>query len=444
MKWESVAALGTLPPRTRVVMGANLISSVGTGLVQPFLVLYLTRVRGLSVGTATAVISVIALASLVGGPFAGRLADGVGIRRTAALAMATAAVGTSGFALVTTVWGAVLAGSLYGLAYGAMLSVWNVVIAGSTEGRTRSAAFGLQFVALNAGVGLGGVLGGLFASTADPGRFQWLYVTDGLSFLLAGALLVAAVGRPRTAAPTGPVPGRTADVAGRGYGAVLRDRQLLKVLALTLALVVVGYGQLESSIPGLVAVQGLDARVMAWAFVANTCCIVLIQALAVTRISRTGPAALLAATATSWAGCWLLLLLAMTSGGPALEAALVVGALAVFAVGEALLAVALPTLVNGLAPEALRGRYNGAYSAAMSAGLVLGPLLGGRLLAGTHAWLLPVVLGLGCLACVGGALRLGRQASTAPVAPRATPDARTEETPGAPDRLEHMEGGGVR
>lgn len=53
MKWESVAALGTLPPRTRVVMGANLISSVGTGLVQPFLVLYLTRVRGLSVGTAT-------------------------------------------------------------------------------------------------------------------------------------------------------------------------------------------------------------------------------------------------------------------------------------------------------------------------------------------------------------------------------------------------------
>ncbi|MFB6570473.1 MFS transporter [Streptomyces noursei] len=435
MKWESVAALGTLPPRTRVVMGANLISSVGTGLVQPFLVLYLTRVRGLSVGTATAVISVIALASLVGGPLAGRLADGFGIRRTAALAMATAAVVTSGFALVTTVRGAVLAGSL---------SVWNVVIAGSTEGRTRSAAFGLQFVALNAGVGLGGVLGGLFASTADPGRFQWLYVTDGLSFLLAGVLLVAAVGRPRSAAPTGPVPGRTADVAGRGYGAVLRDRQLLKVLALTLALMVVGYGQLESSIPGLVAVQGLDARVMAWAFVANTCCIVLIQALAVTRISRTGPAALLAATATSWAGCWLLLLLAMTSGRPSLEAALVVGALAVFAVGEALLAVALPTLVNGLAPEALRGRYNGAYSAAMSAGLVLGPLLGGRLLAGTHAWLLPVVLGLGCLACVGGALRLGRQASTAPVAPRATPDARTEETPGAPDLLEHVEGGGVR
>ncbi|MCZ0974463.1 MFS transporter [Streptomyces albulus] len=337
--------------------------------------------------------------------------------------------------------GAVLAGSLYGLAYGAMLSVWNVVIAGSTEGRTRSAAFGLQFVALNAGVGLGGVLGGLFASTADPGRFQWLYVTDGLSFLLAGALLVAAVGRPRTAAPTGPVPGRTADVARRGYAAVLRDRQLLKVLALTLALMVVGYGQLESSIPGLVAVQGLDARVMAWAFVANTCCIVLIQALAVTRISRTGPAALLAATATSWAGCWLLLLLAMTSGRPALEAALVVGALAVFAVGEALLAVALPTLVNGLAPK--------------------------RCAAGTtaptrlrcpRAWCSARCWADGCWpaptpgCCRSSwdwaAWRASRRAATGPAGvdgargARATPDARTEETPGAPDRLEHMEGGG--
>lgn len=50
MKIQSVAALRQLPPRTRAVMGANLVSSVGTGLVQPFLVLYLTRVRGLPVG----------------------------------------------------------------------------------------------------------------------------------------------------------------------------------------------------------------------------------------------------------------------------------------------------------------------------------------------------------------------------------------------------------
>nr|WSZ99937.1 AMP-binding protein [Streptomyces sp. NBC_00857] len=74
MSIQSVAALRKLPPRTRAVMGANLISAVGTGLVQPFLVLYLTQVRGLSVGTATAIISVIAAAALVGGPLAGRLA----------------------------------------------------------------------------------------------------------------------------------------------------------------------------------------------------------------------------------------------------------------------------------------------------------------------------------------------------------------------------------
>lgn len=415
MSIQSVAALRKLPPRTRAVMGANLISAVGTGLVQPFLVLYLTQVRGLSVGTATAIISVIAAAALVCGPLAGRLADGFGVRGTAAAAMTSAAVGTAGFALVTEVWGAVLAGLAYGLAHGAMISVWNIVIAERTEGETRSTAFGLQFVALNAGVGLGGVLGGIFASTADPGRFQLLYVCDGLSFLVAGAVLVLTIGRQRDpvaagkgsarASATGPAPA----TGHRGYRVVLRDRGLLEVLVLTVALMVVGYGQLESSIPGLVAVRGMDARIMAWAFVANTCCIVLIQFAAITRISRGRPAVLLAVTAATWTGCWLLLLLATVSDRTAVEASLVIGALAVFAVGEALLAVALPTLVNNLAHDAVRGRYNGAYSAAMSAGLVMGPLLGGRLLAGGHAWPLAVVLGLGALACIPGALLLGRQ-----------------------------------
>ncbi|SHL38780.1 MFS transporter [Streptomyces yunnanensis] len=444
MRLESVAALRTLPPRTRVVMAANLVSSVGTGLVQPFLVLYLTRVRGLPVGTATAVISVIAVASLVGGPVAGRLADGFGIRLTAAAAMTTAAVGTTGFALVTEVSGAVLAGLSYGLAYGAMLSVWNVVIARSTQGESRSAAFGLQFVALNVGVGLGGVLGGIFASTADPGRFQLLYVCDGLSFLVAGALLVLALGGRRAPLPSDHDTVPEAGTGARGYGVVLRDRALLKVLALTVALMVVGYGQLESSIPGLVAVQGMDARLMAWAFVANTCCIVLIQAVAVTRISRTPPAALLAATATSWAGCWLLLLLAAAGAGTAVEAALVIGALAVFAVGEALLAVALPTLVNSLAPEVFRGRYNGAYSAAMSTGLVIGPLLGGALLGAEQTWLLPVVLGLGCVMCAGCAVLLGRRSPRARAAAQPAPEVYDTGSHEVPCRVEQLEGGEVR
>ncbi|WP_053800382.1 MFS transporter [Streptomyces rimosus] len=420
MKIQSVAALRQLPPRTRAVMGANVVSSVGTGLVQPFLVLYLTRVRGLPVGAATAVISVIAAASLLGGPLAGRLADGRSLRATAAAAMALAALGTASFALVTGVGGAVLAGSAYGLAYGAMLSVWNTAIGRSVTGEARSTAFGLQFVGLNAGVGLGGLLGGIFASTADPGRFQLLYVCDGLSFLAAGAVLVLAVGR----GPERPDPAAAEPAAGpRGYAVVLRDRALLKVLAFTVALMVVGYGQLESSIPGLVAVRGMDARIMAWGFVANTCCIVLIQFAAVTRISRSRPAVLLAGTAGSWAASWLLLLLATVSSSTAVQAALVVGALAVFAVGEALLAVALPTLVNALASDPVRGRYNGAYSAAMSGGLVLGPLLGGRLLTGGQPWLLAVVLGAGCVACVALAPRLGRLHGPSDSAQTAAPEA---------------------
>ncbi|GHH86847.1 MFS transporter [Streptomyces sulfonofaciens] len=442
-----MAALGGLPPRIRVVMAANLISSVGTGLVQPFLVLYLTEVRGLPVGTATAVISVIAAASLAGSVAAGRLMDGRSARAAAGAAMTVAAAGTAGFALVTTAWGAVLAGLAYGLAYGAMVSVWNTVIALGAQGEHRATAFGLQFVGLNAGVGLGGVLGGVFASTADPDRFTLLYAGDGLSFLVAGVVLVLAIGRQQA-----PDPGAGAPAGPRGYRVVLRDRGLLQVLAFTVVLMVVGYGQLESSIPGLVAVEHMDPRTMAWAFVANTCCIVLIQFAAITRISRGGPARLLAGTAGSWALCWLLLLLTTTSARTGFATGLVVTALAVFAVGEALLSVALPTLVNNLADDAVRGRYNGAYSAAMSAGLVIGPLLGGGLLTGGPPWLLASVLGLGCVLCACCALLLGRRLPQARWAasggagdPRGAENRRQRSRePGPSEALQKMEAGGTR
>ncbi|KPI10582.1 major facilitator superfamily MFS_1 [Actinobacteria bacterium OK074] len=416
MRIQSVAALLGLPARTRAVIAANLVSSVGTGLVQPFLVLYLTKVRQVPVGTATAVIAVIALASVVGGPVAGRLVDNVSLRVTAAGAMTLAAAGTAGFAFVVTAREAVVSGLVYGVAYGAMQSVWNTAMARDVRGEHRATAFGMQFVGLNIGVGLGGVLGGLFASTADATSFQWLYAGDACSFLLAGAVLVLAVGGRETAAAE---PAEDEGAGAPGYGVVLRDRNFLRVLVFTTTLMIVGYGQLESSIPGLVAVTGIDARVMAWAFVANTVCIVVLQFAAITRITRVRPAVLLAGTSAAWALCWLLLL--TTSGAPLGAApALVICAVAVFAVGEALLSVSLPTLVNGLASDRLRGRYNGAYSAAMSVGLVIGPLLGGQLLATGHTWLLSAVLGLGATCCIGYALVLGRQlpGTPAPATPK--------------------------
>jgi len=72
-----------------------------------------------------------------------------------------------------------------------------------------------------------------------------------------------------------------------------------------------------------------------------------------------------------------LLSAAGRSAGTTVAAALVVGAFVVFSFGEILASPVAPSLVNDLAPEALRGRYNAALSLTFTMGTLAGPVLAG-------------------------------------------------------------------
>ena len=67
--------LPTLPRPAWVVLGGDFVSAIGSGLTLPFLFIYAHRVRDLSYGTAGLVVATIALASLVGNPLGGAVAD---------------------------------------------------------------------------------------------------------------------------------------------------------------------------------------------------------------------------------------------------------------------------------------------------------------------------------------------------------------------------------
>jgi MFS family permease len=72
----------------------------------------------------------------------------------------------------------------------------------------------------------------------------------------------------------------------------------------------------------------------------------------------------------------------------------------VFALGETLWAPVAPALVNDLAPEHLRGRYNALSGLVWGVSGTVGPLIAGLFLAGGHgvAWTLTIAIG----ALVGG------------------------------------------
>ena len=68
---------------------------------------------------------------------------------------------------------------------------------------------------MNLGIGLGGLVGGLIASTSDPSSFTVLFAIDAATFLVFAAILTRVPSPPRAA----PHPHE----AG-GYSAVFRDR----------------------------------------------------------------------------------------------------------------------------------------------------------------------------------------------------------------------------
>src|SRR5215212_3519416 len=108
----------TLLPRLPAVawrmLVANLLSAVGSGLTLPFAMVYLHSVRGLGFGIAGAVVACIGLASLVGNPLGGWLADVMGPRSALVAGLSAAAVGAAGWAVVTGPASAALAAALSG------------------------------------------------------------------------------------------------------------------------------------------------------------------------------------------------------------------------------------------------------------------------------------------------------------------------------------------
>ena len=134
--------------------------------------------------------------------------------------------------------------ALAGIGNGAFWPAQSTLIAGLTPPDRRHAAFAMQRVMMNLGIGFGGVAGGLIATTDDPGAFTVLFLGDALTFLLYLGVLTRV--RPRSRARQPARRRRYPD----GYATVLRDRAFIGVIALNTLLIFAGMSRLRAA-PGL-------------------------------------------------------------------------------------------------------------------------------------------------------------------------------------------------
>lgn len=386
-----------LPPVGRtawLALGMNLLSCAGSGLTKPFLIIYLYQVRGMGLDTAGALLGSVGLAGLAALPSAGMLTDRIGPFKTFAFGQVLGGVGTAAFVFATSpstaLVGCVLLGASGGITTNGLTTLLAVVVPAGQ----RSAAFGLGYTSLNVGTATGALIAGITIAVAPPSIYVIVFLVDGVSFLLFAAGLLAL---ERTSPSRSCVVSVPAKVSQASYRIVLRDRALIAAVVLSTLFWAAALSQTAVTFPAWTTGPADSTTVVVGLGFATNTIVLLTSQLRVIRVLRGRLRTSGAATAgILFATAWAVMLLAI-GAGPVVSAVALMGGMAIFALGEAFLAPTLPALINDLAPDHVRGRYNAVFNVSSQAGQVIGPVLAGALLAGGHGPLLLAALAAICL-----------------------------------------------
>jgi MFS family permease len=367
--WSRTSA--DLPRPFWALVAGTFVNRIGY-VVEPFLALYLTGPRRLSPITVGVVLACFGAGSFVSQIVGGYLADRFGRRFTMVTGMAGTAACFMLLASVRQLALIAVAAALTGLLIDLYRPALQAAVADLVPAGARPRAFALIYWAINLGVAVAGVLGGLLAD-----RSYWLlFVADAVTCLAFAFVIARLV--PETRPTTG---------SGEhgGYRQVLSDSIALG-LFLSILLSSTVYMQQFVTLPLAVRATGLTAAAYGLIYAVNPVVVILAQPL-VLRLADRLPVAPTMAVAS--------LVIGAGFGLTAFARSIPVFALTVlvWTVGEIAFNAVGPALVTEIAPAHLRGRYSGLVGTAFGASALLGPLLGSRLY-GVD----PDLLWLACLA----------------------------------------------
>ena len=391
-----------LPRTVWLIQAGGVVNSLGNGIVIPFVVIYLHNVRGISFSLAGLALAFGGVAALGTGWVAGSTVDRIGGRNTLLLGLLLQAVAFALFPLIRAPWHAFALLALEGAGTACFWPGQSTLLARLTPPSDRHSAYALQRISMNLGMGIGAVIGGLIATTADPSSFTRLFLLDAATFL-AFAGVLSSVREPVAG------PDDEEQLAENvGYRAVLRNRNFVALLCLNVLFVSVGYEVFALLPPFAKNYADVSERWVGTIWLANTLLIVLIQLPVSKALEGRRRMVALAVMNLLWAAASLIVLAAgelLTASSAALVFIL---ATLVFGVGETLQGPTQAPLVADLAPEHLRGRYFALSAMSWSAGAILGPAVGGALL-GWHPLAVWPIAAVVCVVAASGCLLLERR-----------------------------------
>ncbi|WP_395293287.1 MFS transporter [Kitasatospora hibisci] len=373
-------------PTVRRLAAITLVNTIGSGLSLSVGVLFFTRVLGLTAAQLGLGLTAAGLCGVAASVPAGLAADRWGARPVLVVLVTVNALGTAGYALVHSYAAFLPLACVVAAVDRGSAAVRNALYAQVLPADRRVAGRAYLRVVTNIGICLGTALGALALQADTRGAYLAAILADAASYLAVAVLFqrlpVPGVRRRGAGgAADGGAGGSgagTADAAGRTAGErrrnpALRDAPFLLVTVLN-ALLCLQFAVLEVGLP-LWVVQQTDAPriTVAASLIVNTVLVIALQV----RATRGTEDPATAARVCGRAGLMLAascLVIALAHGLPATFAAVVVlGGVALQALGEVLAQAGGWALSYDLAGEHDHGAYQGVYNAGTAAALMIGP-----------------------------------------------------------------------
>jgi MFS family permease len=413
-----------LSGETRLFLAGNTLSMFGTGLVLPFMIIYLHEARGIALPVVGALLAAGAVTGLMVVLVCGALMDRVGARLVLGMILLGQVVAEVALAWAHNTLTALPAVLIYGATWAPMFGAISTMLNGLTrEPALKQRAFAVNFALQNMALGIGAAVAAVVVRAHHPGTFQVLFLANGLSCLLFAVLLPALPNLRRT---------RAVNETRVGYRYVLSHRGLRLMILASLLLAFTGPAAFDTGVPAFASVAAhVSDHAIALSFTINTAVIVAIQMLVLRLVRRLRRSHALALVGLIWAVSWAVFGLAALPIPLASRVTCVFMFTALFGLGETFVAPTLAPLVNTLADDRVRGRANSLAAVAQSLAFIVSPAIATGLIAAGAAAVWISLLCVGCLGTVAIGSRLSRTLSNGqdlPSSPPAVAPARRSAT----------------
>lgn len=353
-----VTLLRGLPRPVRILVAGTFINKLGSFII-PFLTLVLKREFQLSGSQVGALLMAYGVGSLVSILCGGVLTDRLGRRVTLLVSLFGSALFATllGFSPSLRVFATLLI--LFGFVADLYRPAATSIIADLLPSTQRAVGFAALRMAVNLGFAFGMTLGGLLADWS----WRLLFVGDGLTTALFGALVYFFVSETRPAPSTAPgaAPARTA-------ANPWRDGVFLQAMAVSFAFALIFFSHITALPLTMTVNAGYPAALFGALVGVNGLLIAVFEVSVVHRL-RAWRRLRVAALGMALAG------LGFGLSGLVLHWAWFLVTVVIWTAGEILSSPFKMAFVTDWAPPALRGRYMSLYQATWSVAFALNPVL---------------------------------------------------------------------